>query len=346
MRHAGYGRAVLDLVDTALDALASADTDDTQAFTCGGTRVRIRGSGARGHEYPPFSHLPSTSVRAGAAPLGAPELVVHVRDGHLPGGAGRPPAGFHRVRDERTFVSVTDDPPTVDALRSSDRTAISWIGEAASAPPYVRFRPFAEIFSAWYPTQGMVLLHAAAVGDADGAVLLVGDGGSGKSTTAVLCSNAGLGFLADDFCLLEPGAPPRVHSIYRSAKLRRDSAQRLPDVDATPDDIVDGDHYFLVDESDCIVSAPVRAIVATRPLPDLGATPHLERVPEPEVLPLLVPTALKVTSGGEAGYRNWLRAAHTLAHTVTTSILDLTWDTDRVVELVDDALHLGRTVRS
>ena len=99
-----------------------------------------------------------------------------------------------------------------------DGRALSWIEDIALTPPYVRFRPFAEILSAWFPTVGMVLLHAAAVGDADGVVLLVGNGGSGKSTTSVVCSRAGLGFLADDFCLLEPGAPPRVHSIYRSAE--------------------------------------------------------------------------------------------------------------------------------
>ena len=94
---------------------------------------------------------------------------------------------------------------------------------------------------------GLVLLHAAAVGDADGVVLLVGNGGSGKSTTSVVCSQAGLGFLADDFCLLEPGTLPRPASTGRPS-LRDDSACRVPGVEVAPADRLDEDHYFLVDD--------------------------------------------------------------------------------------------------
>lgn len=331
---AGHGRAVLELADAALDALRQSDRREGSAFCCGTTAMGVRIDGT---ETTPAacSHLPRADR--------APELVVHVCDGDFPGGGGPPPEGFHRVRDEQLFVSVTDDPPAVAALRNSDHTAISWIDDRAHEPVYSRFRPFAEILSAWFPSRGMLLLHAAAVGDADGAVLLVGDGGSGKSTTAVLCSERGLGFLADDFCLLEPGSPPRVHSIYRSAKLREESARRVPAVSTAPGDTVDGDHYFLVDEAVTVVSAPVRAIVATRPA-DRGTTPHLDPVPPDEVLPLLLPTALKVASGGAPAYRHWLRAAHTMTRTIPASTLSLTWDTDRVVALVEEALRTDRSL--
>jgi hypothetical protein len=274
-----------------------------------------------------------------AAADGLRELVVHVCDGDLPGAAGRrPPPGFHRVRGADHFVSVTDGPSTFDALRGADRCALSWIDDVAHEPPYLRFRPLAEIFSAWFPTQGMVLLHAAAVGDDDGAVLLVGNGGSGKSTTAVSCSRAGLGFLADDFCILEPGPVPRVHSIYRSAKLRRDSARVVAAVEPAASPVADGDHYFLVDEADTVVSAPVRAIVAVSPAVDTDA-PRLRRVSDDDALPSFFPTALKIPSGGEDAYRLWLRAAHGLARSIATYALELTWDTARVVELVHDVLH-------
>jgi hypothetical protein len=188
----------------------------------------------------------------------------------------------------------------------------------------------------------MLLLHAAAVGDADGVVLLVGDGGSGKSTTAVLCSLAGLGFLADDFCLLEPGPLPRVHSIYRSAKLRRDSARRLQGATASSGDGIDGDHYFLVDEAATIVSAPVRAVVAVRPASGPHAETRLERIPPDRVFPYLLPTALKLASGGEHAFRQWLRAAHTIARTVDAYELQLTWDTTHLVDLVREVHRAGR----
>jgi hypothetical protein len=332
-----HGRAVLEVVDTALAAIGHAPSAEGPVFRCGPTTVRIRTVGARGSAYPPFSHLAATPDAADTD--GSRELVVHVCDGDFPGGAEcRPPRGFHRVRDGSRFVSVTDGPPTLAALRRADRSALSWIDDVAHEPPYLRFRPLAEIFSAWFPAQGMVLLHAAAVGDDDGAVLLVGNGGSGKSTTAVACSQAGIGFLADDFCLLEPGPTPRVHSIYRSAKLRRDSVHVVAGVDTTEPDPLDGDRYFLVDDAATVVSAPVIAIIAVSPAVDT-ATPRLRRVARDDALAHLLPTALKLPSGGDLAYRLWLRTAHTLARDVATYRLELTWDTARVVELVHDVLQ-------
>jgi hypothetical protein len=323
-----HGRAVLELADAALDVVAHADDCREPAFRCGSTLVRI--GTVDDHPAPAvFSHLP----RAGAD---GTELVVHRRAGALPGAGDGPPVGFHRVRDEHVSVWVTDGPSALEALRGADRTAISWVDDLASEQPYARFRPFAEIFAAWFPTRGALLLHAAAVGDADGAVLLVGDAGSGKSTTAVLCSQAGLGFLADDFCVLEPGSPPKVHSIYRSAKLRDESARRLADVEVAPADSVDGDHYFLVDEAATVVSAPLRAIVAPRPATGVSR-PRLEPVAPADAFPALLPTALKIASGGVPAYRQWLRTAHELARTVPAATLQLTWDTHRVVDLVRTA---------
>jgi len=336
---AGYGGAVLELVDAALDTLRSG-AHDALAFRCGPTTVRILTSTASGFEQLPFTHLTRAAGRDRHHERH--ELVVHVCDGEFPGAAGRrPPRGFLRVRDHDLFVAVTDGPPMVEGLRRHDDRAMSWIDDAAQAPPYARFRPFSEIFAAWFPSVGMVLLHAAAVGDVDGVVLLVGNGGSGKSTTAVVCSQAGVGFLGDDFCVLEPGAPPRVHSIYRSAKLRDDSARRVPEVEAPPNDRVDEDHYFLVD--DAIVSAPVLGVVAVRPAADPTTAPRLERVTRDAIFPTLLPTALKVATGGDAAYRTWLRVAHAIAETVPAFRLELTWDTARVVELVREALDVGRT---
>jgi hypothetical protein len=332
---AEHGRAALALVDTALDAWGPADHEEVAAFRCGPTTVRIVTTGRRGADDRPFSHLPRAERRS---PSPDHELVVRVHDGPFPVAEhDRSPAGELRARDERSFVAVTDRPPVVEGLRNVDGVAFSWIQDVSHAPPYRRFRPFAELFAAWFPTVGLVVLHAAAVGDADGVVLLVGNGGSGKSTTSVLCSRAGLGFLADDYCLLEPGDPPRAHSIYRSAKLRLDTVRHLPDVDCAPGDQLDGDHYFLVDEDATVVSAPVRAIVAVRPAAKPTGAPRLERVASDETFRLLMPTALKVASGGDVAYRSWLRAAHAMAATVPAFTLDLTWDATGVVDLVRSA---------
>jgi hypothetical protein len=288
---------------------------------------------------PPFSHLPEVDGSSAALP----RLVVHQCDGDLPGTPGRrTPAGFDRVRDDHHFVSVTDFPPVLDALRTSDRVALSWVDDVTHLPAYARHRPLAEILSAWCPTQGLLVLHAAAVGDADGVVLLVGNGGSGKSTTAVLCAQSGFGFLADDFCLLDPGPQSWVHSIHRTAKLRPPSAHVHPDVAAAAPDTIYGDRYFLIDASATLVSAPVRAVVAVTPAPADRILPRLARVDERDVVQLLLPTALKIATGGDDAFRLWMRGAHSLARTVDAYTLELTWDTDRVVALVREVLECAK----
>jgi hypothetical protein len=328
---AEHGRAVLDMADAALDATATWPSAEGRTLRFGSTTVRIC-TRDPGVTLRPFSHLPAIDDGQGTRP----DLVVHVCDGALPGGAGtRSLGGFHRVRDEHHFVAVTDGPPAVDALRTSDHVALSWVDDFERQRPHSRHRPLAEIFSAWFPTQGMLLLHAAAVGDDDGVVLVVGNGGSGKSTTAVLCTRAGQRFLGDDFCLLEPGPPPRVHSIHRSAKLRHASVHIDAALAAAPTDTVDGDRYFLVDEGSTVACAPVRAIVSVAPAP-CETVPRLTHVDRGDALQLLLPTALKVGSGGDEAFRQWMRAASHLARTVDAYTLDLTWDTDRVVELVRD----------
>lgn len=52
--------------------------------------------------------------------------------------------------------------------------------------------------------QGRLVLHAAGVADSEGAILLVGPTGAGKSTLAASFLEDGLGLLTDDCVLLQP----------------------------------------------------------------------------------------------------------------------------------------------
>lgn len=83
----------------------------------------------------------------------------------------------------------------------------------------------------WAAENGAALVHAGAVAGPDGAVLLTGDSGAGKSTTTMACIDQGLDVLGDDFCLVEPpsgGEAPLVHATYRIAKLDERSLDLLP----------------------------------------------------------------------------------------------------------------------
>jgi hypothetical protein len=76
--------------------------------------------------------------------------------------------------------------------------------------------------------QGCQLLHAAAVGTRDGALLITGPGGAGKSTTALACLQAGLDYLADDYLVVSIDPEPTVFSLYCSAKLNADQLEKFP----------------------------------------------------------------------------------------------------------------------
>lgn len=101
---------------------------------------------------------------------------------------------------------------------------------AALASGDLRAHPGGYALAAWLAGPSTHVLHAAAVSFDGRAVVLVGPGGTGKSTTALACARAGADFLGDDLCLAEAGdedSEPQVHCLFASAKLNPDSAERL-----------------------------------------------------------------------------------------------------------------------
>ena len=61
------------------------------------------------------------------------------------------------------------------------------------------------------------------MGRSDGAVLVTGYGGSGKSTAALACRSAGMPILGDDYVAIRPprwtGDYPTVHNVFASLKV-------------------------------------------------------------------------------------------------------------------------------
>ena len=75
---------------------------------------------------------------------------------------------------------------------------------------------------------GLALAHAGVVGTAGGGVLLAGRGGAGKSTTAMVCVDAGWDYVSDDYCVLDASGQPTAHALYGTAKLSPAALARLP----------------------------------------------------------------------------------------------------------------------
>jgi hypothetical protein len=133
--------------------------------------------------------------------------------------------------------------------------------------------PFRFLLHEWFAARGLQYVHGAAVGTERGGVLLVGKGGSGKSTTALLCAAAGMQYAGDDYCLIDP-ARAWAHSLYNTGKLKgSEDYARLPELkglSTNPDSFERGGAdkavYFLdAIWPDCVVEGmPLRAIVVPR----------------------------------------------------------------------------------
>jgi len=131
-------------------------------------------------------------------------------------------------KDDRFLGAYHIGTKMLSMLDTQQNTAILWVPDADKIPYYERSSPLRIIFQWWAKKRGLQLVHAGAVGINRTGVLLAGEGGSGKSTTAINCLNAGLSYVSDDYCLVGMESDPYAHSIYCSAKIGWNDLQRFP----------------------------------------------------------------------------------------------------------------------
>lgn len=115
------------------------------------------------------------------------------------------------------------------------------------------------------------LVHAGAVGDERGGVLLAGAGGSGKTTVALAALAAGMSYVADDYLLLHTAPDPVAWNLFGTAKLDAGHLARIPRfasaANISPDPVTD--EKWVLDVADVfpdalVSSLPIRAIVVPR----------------------------------------------------------------------------------
>ena len=134
-----------------------------------------------------------------------------------------------RYSDERITIIIDVGPSRTcfNILDKKQNLALMWVDDAQKIPYYDVGAPLRDLLYSWMRIQNVQFVHAGAVGIEDRGVLLVGKGGSGKSTTALACLLAGLKYASDDYVLIE-NDPPRISSIYNTVKLRPDNVSRFP----------------------------------------------------------------------------------------------------------------------
>lgn len=257
-------------------------------FRIAGLPIQLQFAGGAMQEFvlPAFRHLPEE------APSVEPALSVTVWDG---ASADLPmpfPAEvwndctawgeMKSLRGTHVHASRLMDVGVYSAANLRTQQAVYWTNASALVPDYARAAPLRSILHHWMRSRGRIFLHGAAVADRGECVLLIGKGGSGKSTTALLCAYAGWQYLGDDYCLASLADGPRMHSLYASAKLTADQSARFPRWQKTGNALQDtqsGKTILFLDADSGVSLIPqgnLRAIV----MPVITGSPRTEIVPE------------------------------------------------------------------
>ena len=242
------------------------------------------------------------------APSGAVAAVVGAWDASVTGEAppALPPiarAGRFRSTVRRAGVPWAEaEWASPHVFRSADRDRgrhLLGVTRATALSPREGGAPLRRQLQ-WALGREVVFVHAAAVGSERGVVLLVGPGGAGKSSTSLACLGAGLGFLSDDYCLVN-GDPPVAHQLYSTARVADHDtghfeAVAQPSVAAVPVDeesVVDGKALYQVHTQHperIVTAAPVLGVVVLDR--HRGDGPRLEPVGPATALRTLAPSTL------------------------------------------------------
>ncbi|MEZ4640601.1 MAG: hypothetical protein R2873_31415 [Caldilineaceae bacterium] len=188
------------------------------------------------------------------------------------------PADYHRYGQRAVYTDENLSilhAPTTDMLLAYDRRlryGICWVKDAAALSIYDRAAPLQTHFHWALRDHGWQVVHAAAIGRADGGVLLIGNSGAGKSTTAFSALKSGrLRYLSDDKCLVRLAPEPATSTLFCSAKIKEDILDEFPEfrpfIAGRDDESKVGKHLaFLYPHfrRGMIDSFPLRAIIIPR----------------------------------------------------------------------------------
>lgn len=167
-----------------------------------------------------------------------------------------------------SIVSTMDDYNTVSIAELDRGIFVCWLRGSSYVTGCLPVKPLSNLIHWRMTPRKYQLIHAAAVGDERGAVLLVGPRQSGKSTTSLNLLTAGMGYLGDDYVMVGPatrGDGLSVFSIYSRARIQKlpaalKSKQELADTTSFYDRKFAIQLYpFFADQ--IVLEAPLKALI-------------------------------------------------------------------------------------
>jgi hypothetical protein len=285
-----------------------------------GSRLRLRFAGpelerlllpALAHAVVSHEHEAAADVTidlwdSASTGVAAPELPLRMRDVRERGAIPR----YSDHRFETLFhgdlTAPDHDFRAVSTFDRATRHGVLWVLSRERVPWWERAAPLRTLLH-WALTRppSRTLVHAAAVGASGRGVLIAGAAGSGKSTTAAACVEAGMSCAGDDYVLLDATASAVAHPLYGTVKLAADGLALLPALDtdaAAP--ARDGEKHVLdlaASRSGMARAVPVDAVVVPRP----AGTAHGGAVLRPAsgalALRALAPTTILQLAGSNRG---------------------------------------------
>ena len=306
------------------EARAASHADRVEDYRIFGKMVRIASSRGFDFAHRAFAHLRGEATSA-------PDLEICAWAGDaIPSppwskedyGTRGEIRGFNDARFSTAFDHMAS------SLSMLDRGGISrYFGRAmrTTLPQSDHGAPFKSLLHWWIESKGGLFLHGAAIGNSSGAVLLAGEGGAGKSTTAFLCAESGLTYLGDDYCAVEMATSPRVHSLYGTGKLIRENLKAEKELLY----LNERQNYKMAE------SLPLRAILVPRI--DTSATETTNAAANAsEGLKALAPSTISQLSG--AGATTFQRLAQ-LVQAVPAFRISLARDFDNIPNVIRNFLE-------
>jgi hypothetical protein len=227
----------------------------------GGVPIRLRFAGPTmlARLAGSFTHLASSDV-------GDDALTIDVWDSASTGVKGPPLLDANPVPAAISPIHYFDEGgvralsrwETLSVLDYESRRAWFWTADATGLRSWDWASPLRAILHWWLGHHGILQVHGGAVGTARGGVMVVGRGGSGKSTTTLACLSSGLRYAGDDFVGIAVSPEPWVHSLYSSGKLEPHHLARFPSLQsAVANPVRTDEDKVVVFAADAFPRAPI-----------------------------------------------------------------------------------------
>lgn len=244
-------------------------------FSLAGLSIRLSFAG----DSMPKVIIPALAHLLHNASDGDPEFTVLIWDTHS--GKAKLPRFSGKIEDiklrgeieglnsERFYAAHFSHANLLSLYDSKRKLGIICTSNPFHFPAFELACPLRGIISWILQSSERALVHAAAIGTDNGAVLLGGDSGAGKSSTALRGLLNNMLYFGDDICGIENhGSTSIVHSIYSSAKVHKYDESKFSGLISSKANIsgmeaYEKEIYFLSPNFDAQLrpSSPIKAIL-------------------------------------------------------------------------------------